>query len=69
MEVWIWSQCDSSNEDNNILQEDPTATPSTTVSVEALTVDAAQDKPIYKGPRTSKLQKKPPTIKSHDFLW
>ena len=63
------SVSDSSNEDNNILQEDPTATPSTTVSVEALTVDAAQDKPIYKGPRTSKLQKKPPTIKSHDFLW
>ena len=58
---------DSSNKDNVILQEDPEATPSTTVSMEALTDDAAQDEPIYRGPRTSKRQK-PPTIKSDDFL-
>jgi len=37
------SVSDSSNEDNIILQEDPKATPSTTVSVEALTDDVAQD--------------------------
>jgi hypothetical protein len=35
--------------------------------VEALTDDAAQDEPIYKGPRTSKRQKKPPAIKSDNF--
>ena len=63
------SVSDSSNKDNIILQEDPKATPSTKVSVEALTDDAAQDERIYKGPRTSKRQKKPPTIKSYDFLW
>jgi len=63
------SVSDSSNEDNINLQEDPKATPSTTVSVEALTDDAAQEDPIYKGPGTSKRQKKPPTIKSDDFLW
>ena len=63
------SVSDSSNEDNIILQEDPKATPSTTVSMEALTDDAAQDEPIYKGPRTSKRKKEPPTIKSDDFLW
>jgi len=60
---------DSSNEDNIILQEDPKATPSTTVRMDALTDDAAQDELICKGPRTSKRQKKPPTIKSDDFLW
>jgi len=59
---------DSSNEDNIILQEDPKATPSTTVSVKAVTDDAAQDEPIYKGPRTSKRQKKSPAIKNDDFL-
>ena len=63
------SVSDSSNEGTIILQEDPKATPSTTVSMEALTDDAAQDERIYKGPRTSKRQKKPPTIKSDDFLW
>jgi hypothetical protein len=36
--------------------------------VEALTDDAAQEEPIYKGPRTPKRQKKPPTIKSDDFF-
>jgi len=41
--------------------------PLTTVSVEALTDDAAQDQPIHKGPRISKRQKKPPAIKSDDF--
>jgi hypothetical protein len=63
------SVSDSSNVDNIILQEDPKATPSTIVSMEALTEDAAQDELIYKGPRTSKRQKKPPTIKSDDFVW
>jgi len=63
------SVSDSSNKDNVILQEDPKATPSTIVSMEALTEDAAQDELIYKGPRTSKRQKKPQTIKSDDFLW
>jgi len=63
------SVSDSSNKDNIILQGDPKATPSTTVSMEALTDDAAQEEPIYNGPRTSKRQKKPPTIKSDDFLW
>jgi hypothetical protein len=63
------SVSDSSNEDSIILQEDPKATPSTTVSEEAVTDDAAQEEPIYKGPRTSKRQNKPPTIKSGDFLW
>jgi len=33
--------------------------PSTTVSAEALTEDAAQDERIYKGPRIPKRQKKP----------
>jgi len=37
--------------------------------VEALTNDAAQDKPIYKEPRIFKRKKKPPTIKRDDFLW
>jgi len=60
---------DSPNEDNIIIQEDPKATPSTTVNMEALTDDATQNEPIYKGPRASKRQKKPPTIKSDDFLW
>jgi len=41
------SVSDSSNEDNIILQEDPKATPSTTVSMEALTDDAAQEELIY----------------------
>ena len=63
------SVSDSSNEDNIILQEDPKATPSTTVSMDALTDDTAEDEPICKGPRTSKRQKKPPTIQSDDFLW
>ena len=36
--------------------------------MEALTDYAAQDEPIYKGPRTSKRQKKRPTIKSGDFF-
>jgi len=65
------SVSDSSNEDNIILQEDPKATPLTTVSMEALTDAAAQEELIYtyKGPRTSKRQKKPPTIKSDNFLW
>jgi len=45
------------------------AIPLTTVSVDAVTDDAAQDELIYKGPRTSKRQKKPPGIKSYDFLW
>jgi len=62
------SASDSSNEDNIILQEDLKATTSTTVSMEALTEDAAQDKLIYKRPRTTKRQKKPPTIKSDDFF-
>jgi len=42
------SVSDSSNEDNIILQEDTKATPSTTVSEEALTDDAAQEEPIYR---------------------
>jgi hypothetical protein len=63
------SVSDSSNEDNIILQEDSKAAPSVTANMEALTADAAQDEPIYKGPRTSKRQKKPPVIKSDDFLW
>ena len=40
------SVSDNPNEDI-IIQEDPKATPSTTVSEEALTDDATQDKPIY----------------------
>ena len=63
------SVSDSSNEDNIILQEDSKAAPSVTANVKALTDDAAQDEPIYKGPRTSIRQKKTPTIKSDDFLW
>ena len=55
----MWSQCDSFNEDNIILQEGPKAAPLETANVEALTVDAAKDKLIYKGARTSKRQKKP----------
>jgi hypothetical protein len=62
------SVSDSSNEDN-ILQEDSKTAPSVTANVEALTNDAAKDELIYKEPRTSKRQKKPPTIKSDDFLW
>ena len=62
------SVSDSSIEDNIILQEKLKPTPLTTVSVEALTDDEAQDELIYKGPRTSKRQKKSPTIKSDDFL-
>ena len=69
MEEWIWRQCDSSNEDNVILQEDSKAASSETATVEALTDDAAQGEPIRVGPRTSKRQKKHPTIKSDDFLW
>jgi len=42
-----------------MLQEDPKAAPLETANVVALTVDAAQDKLIYKGARTSKRQKKP----------
>jgi len=53
------SVSDSSNVDNIILQEDPKATPLITISMEALTDDAAQDELIYKGPRTSNRQKKP----------
>jgi hypothetical protein len=41
------SVCDSSNEDNIILQEDSKAAPSVTANVEALTDDAAQDELIY----------------------
>ena len=62
------SVSDSSNEDNIILEEDPKAAPSVTSNVEALTDDAAQDELIFKGPRTSKRQNKPPLIKSGDFL-
>jgi hypothetical protein len=62
------SVSDSSTEDN-ILQEDSRAAPSVTANVEALTNDAAEDELIYKDPRTSKRQKKPPTIKSDDILW
>ena len=63
---------DSVNEDIIIiiiLQGDHKADPLETANIEALTVDAAQDEPIHKGPRTSKRQKKPPTMKSDDFLW
>jgi len=42
------SVSDSSNEDSIILQEDPKATSSTTVSMEDITDDAAQDEPIYR---------------------
>jgi hypothetical protein len=61
------SVIDSSTED--ILQEDSKAAPSVTANVEALTHDPAKDELIFKEPRTSKRQKKPPTIKSDDFLW
>jgi uncharacterized membrane protein YheB (UPF0754 family) len=57
---------DSSNED--MLQKDSKAAPSVTANVEALTNDAAKDELIHKEPRTSKRQKKPPTIKSDDFF-
>jgi hypothetical protein len=54
------SVSDSSNEDSTIPQEDSSKTaPSVTANVETLTDVAAQDKPTYKGPRTSKRQKKP----------
>jgi prolyl oligopeptidase PreP (S9A serine peptidase family) len=60
---------DSSNEDN-ILQEDSKTAPSGTANVEALiTNDAAKDELIYKEPIISKRKKKPPTIRSDDFLW
>jgi len=61
---------DSVNEDIIIIiiEEDRKATPLERVNIEALTIDAAQDEPIHKGPRISKRQKKPPTIKSDDFL-
>jgi hypothetical protein len=41
------------------------ADPSITANVEALIDDAAHDEPtyLYKGPRTSKRQKKPPMTK------
>ena len=61
------SLSDSSNEDIIILQEDSKTSPSVSANMEALTDDAAQDELIYKGPRTSKRQKKPPTIKSDYF--
>jgi uncharacterized membrane protein YheB (UPF0754 family) len=61
------SVSDSSNED--MLQEDSKAAPSVTTNVKALTNDAAKDELIHKEPRTSKRQKKLPTIKSDDFLW
>ena len=58
------SVSDSSNEDN-ILQEDSKTAPSVTANVEALTTnDAAKDELIYKEPRRSKRQKKPPKIRS-----
>jgi len=60
---------DSSKEGNNIFQEDPKTAPLTTVNMDAPADDAAQDEPTYKGIITSKRQKKPPTIKSDDFLW
>jgi hypothetical protein len=63
------SVSDSSNEDNNILQEDPKAAPLVTANVEAPIDDAAQEEPIYKGLRTTGRQKKPPTTKNDDFLW
>jgi len=63
------SVSDSSIEDNIILQEEPKAAPSVTANAEALTNDAVQDEPICKGTRTSKRQKKFPTIKSDYFLW
>jgi hypothetical protein len=61
------SVSDSSNKDNAILQEDSKASPSERANVEALTDDAAQEDPIYKKPRTSKRQNKPP-IKGGDFF-
>ena len=57
------SVSDIPNEDNIIIQEDPKATPSTTVSMEALTDDATQDEPIYKGPRASKNKRNPQQYK------
>jgi len=53
------SVSDSSNKDSIIRQEDTKAPPSVTANVEALADVAAHDEPIYKGPRTSKRQKKP----------
>jgi hypothetical protein len=68
MSLYWKSECevsvsDSSNENNIILQEDSKAAPSITANVEASTDDTAHDKPTYKGPRTSKRQKKPPMKK------
>jgi hypothetical protein len=62
------SVSDSSNEDN-ILQGNSKAAPSVTANVEALTNDAAKDEPIYREPRTSKRQKKPPTINVYTLVW
>jgi hypothetical protein len=63
------SVSNNSYEDNTILQEDPKAAPLVTANVEASIDDAAQEEPIYKGPQTSRRQKKPPTTKNDDFLW
>jgi hypothetical protein len=63
------SVSDSSNEDNTILQEHPKAAPLVTANVEALIDYATQEELLYKGPRTSRRQKKPPTTKNDDFFY
>jgi hypothetical protein len=52
-----------------LIVEDPKAAPVVTANVEASIGDAAQEEPIYKGPQTSRRQKKPPTTKNDDLLW
>jgi hypothetical protein len=60
---------DGSNEDSISLREEPKVTSLVTTNVEVSTDELVQDEPIHMGPRISKRQKRPPMIKSDDFLW
>jgi hypothetical protein len=62
------SVSDNSKEDNTTSQEAPKSAPLATANVKASTDDTVQEELIYKGPRTSRRQKKPPTTKDN-LLW
>jgi hypothetical protein len=52
-----------------IMYQDRNNDSSVSSNVEASTDELVQDEPIHMGPRISKRQKRPPIIKSDDFLW
>jgi len=60
---------DGANEDSSSLREELKVTLLVTTNVEASTDELVQSGPIHMGRRISKRQKKPPVIKSDDFLW